>query len=189
MAPLMARTVHDDPRLVRSGLAEGSLTCGYAVERVTRIELALSAWELYGAASPPPADWMTCGCADVLSVSDPDCPRWLLRSGTQRAREHLIRRSGHTVQDRLVWSVCWADIPQLSRCVGCCPPAWLQSWLQSRGSGADPRPLAFQAGHIPSSRGSCGSYALSSVAAVSWWLLPLLSPLLSAAVRYAPYSR
>jgi hypothetical protein len=43
--PLMARTVHDDPRLVRSGLAEGSLTCGYAVERVTRIELALSAWE------------------------------------------------------------------------------------------------------------------------------------------------
>jgi hypothetical protein len=46
MAPLMARTVHDDPRLVRSGLAEGSLTCGYAVERVTRIELAVSAWEL-----------------------------------------------------------------------------------------------------------------------------------------------
>jgi hypothetical protein len=46
MAPLMARTVHDDPRLVRSGLAEGSLTCGYAVERVTRIELALAAWEL-----------------------------------------------------------------------------------------------------------------------------------------------
>jgi hypothetical protein len=43
--PLMARTVHDDPRLVRSGLAEGSLTCGYAVERVTGIEPALSAWE------------------------------------------------------------------------------------------------------------------------------------------------
>ena len=101
MAPLMARTVHDDPRLVRSGLAEGSLTCGYAVERVTRIELALSAWELYGAASPPPADWLTCGCADVLSVSDPDCPRWLLRSGTQRAREHLIRGVGKP--SRTVW--------------------------------------------------------------------------------------
>ena len=43
--PLMARTVHDDPPLVRSGLAEGSLTCGYAVERVTGIEPALSAWE------------------------------------------------------------------------------------------------------------------------------------------------
>ena len=43
--PLMARTVSDDPRLVRSGLAEGSLTCGYAVERVTGIEPALSAWE------------------------------------------------------------------------------------------------------------------------------------------------
>ena len=43
--PLMARTVHDDPRLIRPGLAEGSLTCGYAVERVTGIEPALSAWE------------------------------------------------------------------------------------------------------------------------------------------------
>jgi hypothetical protein len=41
----MARTVHDDPRLVRSGLAEGSLTCRFALERVTGIEPALSAWE------------------------------------------------------------------------------------------------------------------------------------------------
>src|SRR5580700_7982810 len=105
--------------------------------------------------------------------------------GGTRTPNLLIRRSGHTVQDRLVWSVCWADIPQLFRCVGCCPPAWLQSWLQSRGNGADPRPFAFQTGHIPSSRGSSGSYALLSVAAVSRWLLPLLS----AAVRYAPYSR
>ena len=31
----------------------------------------------------------------------------------------------------------------------------------------DPRPSVFQAGHIPSWRGSCESYALSAVAAVS----------------------
>jgi hypothetical protein len=41
----MARTVSDDPQLVRPGLAESPLTCGYTVERVTGIEPALSAWE------------------------------------------------------------------------------------------------------------------------------------------------
>jgi hypothetical protein len=39
----------------------------FSVERVTRIELALSAWELYGAAWPPPADKLTCW-------STPLCP-------------------------------------------------------------------------------------------------------------------
>ena len=39
----------------------------------------------------------------------------------------------------------------------------------------------FQAGHIPSWRGSCELYALSPAAAGSRWLLLLLSPLLSAA--------
>ena len=34
-------------------------------------------------------------------------------------------------------SVGWADIPGLSTCIGCCSAAWLQSWLQSRLSGAD----------------------------------------------------
>jgi hypothetical protein len=43
--PLMARTVSDDLRLVRPGLAENRLTCCYTVERVTGIEPALSAWE------------------------------------------------------------------------------------------------------------------------------------------------
>jgi hypothetical protein len=43
--PLMARPVHDDPRLVRSGLVEDPLTCDFALERVTGIEPALSAWE------------------------------------------------------------------------------------------------------------------------------------------------
>ena len=42
------------------------------------------------------------------------------------------------------------------------------------------RPSAFQAGHIPSWRGSCGCYVLSPVADTCRWLLPLLSLLLSA---------
>jgi hypothetical protein len=43
--PLMARTVSDDPRLIRPGLAAVHLTCSFRVERVTGIEPALSAWE------------------------------------------------------------------------------------------------------------------------------------------------
>jgi hypothetical protein len=77
--------------------------------------------------------------------------------------------------------VGWADIPELSTCVGCCSAPWLQSWLQWRRNGADPRPSAFQAGHIPSRRGSSERYALPTVAADSGWLLLMLSLLLSAA--------
>ena len=51
----------------------------------------------------------------------------------------------------------------------------------SQWDGAIERPSAFQAGHIPSWRESCERYALPPVAAVSGWLLLLLSPLLSAA--------
>ena len=58
----------------------------------------------------------------------------------------------------------------------------------SRRSGAVERPSVFQAGHIPSWRGSCERYALSPVAAVSRWLLLLLSPLLSVAGP-VPYLR
>ncbi len=43
--PLMARTACYGPRLVRPGLGESPLTWKFSVERVTRIELALSAWE------------------------------------------------------------------------------------------------------------------------------------------------
>ena len=50
------------------------------------------------------------------------------------------------------------------------------------------RPSVFQAEHIPSWRGSCECYALSSVAAARRWLLLLLSPLLSAAGP-APWRR
>jgi hypothetical protein len=51
----------------------------------------------------------------------------------------------------------------------------------SRWGGAVERPSAFQAGHIPSWRGSCECCALSPVAVGSRRLLLLLSPLLSAA--------
>jgi hypothetical protein len=56
-------------------------------------------------------------------------------------------------------------------------------WPGSRWDGAVERPSAFQAGNIPSWRGSDECYALSPVAAGSRGLLLLLSPLLSAAVR------
>jgi hypothetical protein len=107
------------------------------------------------------------------------------RSGPQRAREHLIRRSRHIVQGRPLQSVCWADIPQLSARGRRCPAAWQQCWQQSAAERLRCRPSAFPAGHIPSWRGSCERYALSSVAAVSRWPLPLLSPSLSAAISGA----
>ena len=103
----------------------------------------------------------------------------------QRTPNLLIRRSGQIVQDRPSPVVGWADIPGLSTCVGCCPAAWLQSWLQSRRNGTDPRSAAFRAGHIPRWRGSYGCYALSPIAADSSWSLLLLSSLLS--VRRRPY--
>ena len=44
--------------------------------------MAWRSWELYGAAVPSPADWLTCGSADKLTVRDRDCPRWFLLTGT-----------------------------------------------------------------------------------------------------------
>ena len=49
--------------------------------------------------------------------------------------------------------------------------------------GLSRRPSVFQAGHIPSWRGSCERYGLSPVAVACRWSLLLLSPLLSAAIR------
>jgi hypothetical protein len=48
--------------------------------------------------------------------------------------EHLIRSSRHIVQDRPLRSVPWADIPELSMYVGCCPAAWLQSGYSRGGT-------------------------------------------------------
>ena len=95
----------------------------------------------------------------------------------------LIRRSRQVVQDRPSPVVGWADIPELSTCVGRCPAAWQQCWKQSRRNGADPRPSAFQAGHIPSRRATRECLRVLPTADACRWLLLLLSPLLSAAVR------
>ena len=94
------------------------------------------------------------GCHVGLAGVDRRFPRFTVRSGTQRARgyfgEHLIRRSGHIVQDRPMWSIRWADIPALSVGCRCCPPPWQQYWQQSRrggppdcphGTGDGPRPV------------------------------------------------
>ena len=67
---------------MRPDLRRDPLTCAYIVERVTGIEPALSAWELYGAAWPPPADRLTCSSTSPLTLRDRDCPLWLLCSGT-----------------------------------------------------------------------------------------------------------
>jgi len=53
--------------------------------------------------------------------------------------------------------IFWVDIPDLSPRDGGCLPAR----QQSRRLRTHPRPSAFQAGHIPSWRGSCERGALS----------------------------
>ena len=73
-----------------------------------------------------------------LAGSNREFPRVTVGSGTKRARaycgEHLIRRHRQVVQDRLLPSVRWADIPQLSTQDWRCLAAWQQYWQQwSRG--------------------------------------------------------
>ena len=104
-------------------------------------------------------------------MTSPSASENMSALGGTRTPNLLIRRSGQLVQDRPSPVVGWADIPELSTCVGCCSAPWLQLGL----NGADPRPPAFQAGHIPSWHKSSERYALSLVAAGSRWLLLLLS--------------
>lgn len=66
--------------------------------------------------------------------------------------EHLIRRSGQTVQGCPVVAVCWPDVPGLSFCVGSWLWPWLQSWLQSRGC---PQPERANPNRISSSGHGC----------------------------------
>ena len=54
----------------------------FTLERVTGIEPALSAWELYGAARLRSGDSVTCGDIAGMTVSDRDCPQVHLLSGT-----------------------------------------------------------------------------------------------------------
>ena len=128
------------------------------------------------------------------NVNDRESPWVTLLTGTWRARpgllaasdEHLIRRSGQVVQDRPSPVVGWAGIPELSTRVGCCSAAWLQSWLQSRRNGADPRPSANECRPYP----SCHElrerpWALPTADACCWLLL-LLSSLLSVQPSESP---
>jgi hypothetical protein len=52
---------------------------------------SLSAWEVCGEVHLPPADSVACGDLDGLSLSDRDCLRAPLPSGTQRARPERWR--------------------------------------------------------------------------------------------------
>ena len=91
-----------------------------------------------------------------LSASDREYPALTGRSGTQRARacfaEHLIRRSGRTVQGCPVVAACWPDVPGPSFCVDGWLWPWLQSWLQSRGY---PQPERANPNRISSSARGC----------------------------------
>jgi hypothetical protein len=64
------------------------LSWAFLSERVTRIELAPSAWEACSTAGPLPADSMTCRFLGELRARDRDSPRLRLMSGTWRARKH-----------------------------------------------------------------------------------------------------
>ena len=144
----------------------------------------LSAWELYGAAWRPPADRLTCWSTPPLSLRDRDCPLWLLRSGTQRARwplrPELEAPLGVWMSSQLARFVDGRGGWRLSGAVavlGCCTsPA---SSAHAPVAVLTCRPSVFQAGHNPSCRAPCERAALSSFAGVSRRLLLLLSPLLS----------
>jgi hypothetical protein len=78
---LIAREVDYGVMLLKALVRTLFLTLGFALERLTGIEPALSAWKLSGAAALSPADWLTCGSADTLTVRNRDCPRRLLLTG------------------------------------------------------------------------------------------------------------
>jgi hypothetical protein len=83
-----------------------------------------------------------------------------------------IRRSGQAVQDRPLWSIGWADIPELSTCAGCRSAAW----LQSQRNGADPRPSGrppplVLAAHHMAARTLQGMVRVRSGQAPAWLLV------------------
>jgi len=125
-----------------------------------------------------------------LSASDRDCPAVPGSSGTQRARPlrpELAAPLGVCPLPQLMVGVGGSSRSLLSGDVAvfCCCTGELRVSFVGPARCAVPtcRPSAFQAGHLPSWRGSCECYALSSVAAASRWLLLLLSPLLSVAAN------
>ena len=98
-------------------------------------------------------------------------------------RNLLIRRLRQVVQDRLLPSVRWADIPQLFTRDKRCPASWQQHWQQSRPNGTDPRPSANECRTYPELAAQRASVLrCCRVADASRWPLLLLSPLLSAQI-------
>jgi len=127
---------------------------------------------------------VTCAWTSTLEISSDSSHLQVVASSP--GMDHLIRRLRQVVQNRLLLSVRWADISQLSTRDRRCPAAWQQYWQQWRPNGTDPRPSASGRTYRQLARmvrALCGV----AVAAVSNWLLLLLSPLLSAAGP-GPYS-
>ena len=91
-----------------------------------------STWDLFQISPAIGPTCLTAGWSMYgVSASDHNNPRPSASSGTRRARhDPLICRSGHIVRDRPSPVVGWADIPELSTCVGRCPVAWQQCWQQ-----------------------------------------------------------
>jgi hypothetical protein len=74
------------------------------LERVTGIELALSAWEVSSAIRGLSAETLTWGILARLTTSDRESPPGLTRSGTQWARqacERLYRETATSPGNRL----------------------------------------------------------------------------------------
>jgi hypothetical protein len=86
---------------------------------------------------------------------------------TPMGQEHLIRRSGHIVQDRPLRSVPWTDIPQLSAWDASCPAAW----QQSRRPGADPPTVCFSGRTYP----QLTRIVRELCAVAGRWCLPLVA--------------
>jgi hypothetical protein len=63
-------------------LADRHPTWAFVVERVTSIELALSAWEVSSPIRGLPAETLTCDILACLATSDRESPSGLTRSGT-----------------------------------------------------------------------------------------------------------
>jgi hypothetical protein len=106
-------------------------------------------------------------------------PSSCARSG--RFVEHLIRRLRHIVQNRLLRSVRWADIPQLSTRDQRCPAAWQQYWQQSRRTASIPDRMLFRRSGLPVRLTRSKRGRMLSCVDGRGWLPPLLSSLLSAA--------
>ena len=91
--PPMARTVPDDPRLVRPGLTESTLNCGYTMERVTERVTGMNPHYQLGESEPSGAPM----CRELqgrLSASDRKIPVLTGVNGTLMARRSWTTPAG-----------------------------------------------------------------------------------------------